>query len=101
MRGDLSAEHSHPDLARRAFVGGSLLALAGIGRAFAKDPATINSRMQGDFAPVHDPCIIRHRDSYYLYCTTSRGDAGGFVACRRSRDLVNWEKAGFVFAQIP
>ena len=31
----------------------------------------------------------------------SRGDTGGFVACRRSRDLVNWERAGFVFTQVP
>jgi arabinan endo-1,5-alpha-L-arabinosidase len=86
--------------ARRAFVGGSLLALAGLGRA-AHRAGSINSRMQGDFAPVHDPCIIKQGDTYYVFCTTSRGDAGGFVACRRSRDLQTWEKAGFVFAQIP
>jgi arabinan endo-1,5-alpha-L-arabinosidase len=87
-------------MARRVFVGGSLLALA-MSRAVAQDTGSINSRMQGDFVPVHDPCIIKQGDTYYLFCTTSRGDAGGFVACRRSRDLVNWEKAGFVFAEIP
>jgi len=87
-------------LARRAFVGGSLLTLAALSRA-AQNAGSINSRMQGDFAPVHDPCIIKQGDAYYLFCTTSRGDAGGFVACRRSRDLVNWEKAGFAFVQIP
>ena len=66
-----------------------------------QDAGSINARMQGDFAPVHDPCIIKQGDTYYVFCTTSRGDAGGFVACRRSRDLVSWEKAGFVFAQVP
>ena len=87
-------------LARRSFVGGSLLALAGVGRA-AESAGSLNARMQGDFAPVHDPCIIREGDTYHVFCTTSRGDAGGFVACRRSRDLASWEQAGFVFAQIP
>jgi len=96
----MSAEHPERLLARRSFVGGSLLALA-MSRAFAQGAGSINSRMQGDFAPVHDPCIIKQADTYYLFCTTSRGDAGGFVACRRSRDLVNWEKSGFVFAQVP
>ncbi len=88
-------------LARRAFLGGSMAALAGIRSALAQTTGSINERMQGDFAPVHDPCIIKHGDTYYVFCTTSRGDAGGFVACRRSRDLVSWEKAGFVFAQVP
>jgi len=96
----MSAEHPETLLARRKFVGGSLLLLAGLGRATAAT-GSINSRMQGDFAPVHDPCIIRQGDTYYLFCTTSRGDSGGFVACRRSRDLVSWEKSGFVFAQVP
>jgi arabinan endo-1,5-alpha-L-arabinosidase len=96
----MSADHSQRLLARRSFVGGSLLAVAGLSRAVAVTDS-INSRMQGDFSPVHDPCIIKQGDTYYVYCTTSRGDAGGFVACRRSRDLVSWEKAGFVFAEVP
>ena len=88
-------------LARRAFIGGSVAALAGVRGALAQVADSINESMQGDFAPVHDPCIIKQGDTYYVFCTTSRGDAGGFVACRRSRDLVSWEKAGFVFAQLP
>ncbi|HEU5134832.1 MAG TPA: arabinan endo-1,5-alpha-L-arabinosidase [Steroidobacteraceae bacterium] len=88
-------------LGRRAFIGGSVTVLAGARGALAQDAGSINERMQGDFVPVHDPCIIKQGDTSYLFCTTSRGDAGGFVACRRSRDLVNWEKAGFVFAQLP
>jgi arabinan endo-1,5-alpha-L-arabinosidase len=87
-------------LARRAFIGGALLAFA-IGRAGAQGSSAINARMSGDYSPVHDPCIIKQGDTYYLFCTTSRGDSGGFVACRTSRDLANWEKSGFVFSQVP
>ena len=57
--------------------------------------------MQGDFAPVHDPCIIKQGDTYYVFSTSVKTDTAGFIACRRSRDLVNWERAGFVFTQIP
>ena len=46
------------------------LALAGLGRAFAQGTASINARMQGDFAPVHDPCIIKQGETYYVFCTT-------------------------------
>lgn len=77
-----------------------MLALV-IGRAGAQGSGSINARMQGDFVPVHDPCIIKQGDAYYVFCTTSRGDGGGFIACRRSRDLVRWEKTGFAFAQVP
>jgi arabinan endo-1,5-alpha-L-arabinosidase len=90
--------------ARRAFLG-SLLALSlgrsAPGRAAAQATGSINARMQGDFAPVHDPCIIQQGDTYYLFSTSVKTDVGGFVACRRSRDLVTWERVGFVFTQIP
>jgi arabinan endo-1,5-alpha-L-arabinosidase len=87
-------------LARRAFIGGSVLALTSL-RCLSQTSGSINQRMQGDFAPVHDPCIIRQGDSYYLFSTSVKTDVGGFVSCRRSRDLVSWERVGFVFAQIP
>ena len=57
--------------------------------------------MQGDFAPVHDPCIIRQGDTYYVFSTSVKTDTAGFIACRRSSDLVTWERDGFVFEQIP
>jgi len=88
-------------LARRAFIGGSVAAFAGVRYALAQTAGSINERMQGDFAPVHDPCIIRQDDTYYLFSTSVKGDTGGFIACRRSRDLVTWERAGFVFVQVP
>jgi arabinan endo-1,5-alpha-L-arabinosidase len=83
---------------RRQFIGGSLSALAGVTCA---QTASINERMQGEFAPVHDPSILRQDDWYYVFSTNIARETGGFVPCRRSRDLSNWEKCGFVFATIP
>src|SRR5437868_1660682 len=40
---------------------------------------------------VHDPCIIRQGDYYYIYST------GPGVLMRRSRDLIQWEFLGQVF----
>lgn len=88
-------------LARRTFVAGSLLAVAGIRSAFANTAPSINERMQGDVEPVHDPCIIKQGETYYLFSTNTKADTTGFIACRRSNDLVNWERAGYVFSQIP
>jgi arabinan endo-1,5-alpha-L-arabinosidase len=83
---------------RRRFIGGSLSALAGA--ALAQAPS-INERMQGEFAPVHDPSIIREGDWFYLVSTNIARETGGFIPCRRSRDLVSWEKCGFIFDSIP
>jgi arabinan endo-1,5-alpha-L-arabinosidase len=83
---------------RRQFIGGSLCVLAG--GAFAQAPS-LNQRMAGEFAPVHDPSIIRQDDWYYVFSTNVAKETGGFIPCRRSRDLVTWEKCGFVFAAIP
>jgi arabinan endo-1,5-alpha-L-arabinosidase len=88
-------------LARRAFVGGLGLAVVGVRGALAQAAASINERMQGDFAPVHDPCIIKQDEVYYVFSTSVKTDTAGFIACRRSGDLLTWERAGFVFAQIP
>lgn len=42
---------------------------------------------------VHDPCVIKQDDTYYLF-STGRG-----IPIRRSKDLVHWELAGRVFAE--
>jgi arabinan endo-1,5-alpha-L-arabinosidase len=86
-------------LARRAFLGGALITL-GLRGTFA-NATSLNERMQGEIAPVHDPCIIKQGDTYYVFSTNTKTDTEGFIACRRSRDLVSWERAGYVFAQIP
>jgi arabinan endo-1,5-alpha-L-arabinosidase len=85
---------------RRAFIGGSVLTLATFSLSRAATPS-LNERMQGDFAPVHDPCIIKQGEWYYIFSTSVKTDTGGHIACRRSRDLATWERCGFVFAEIP
>src|SRR6186713_1408565 len=87
-------------IARRTFIGGVMCTL-GLRGALADPAPSFNERMQGEFEPVHDPCIIRQDDTYYVFSTNTRSDTAGFIACRRSRDLVSWERAGYVFTQIP
>src|SRR5688572_26525768 len=84
---------------RRHFIGGTLCVLAG--GAFAQEQRSINERMRGEFAPVHDPSIIKQDGWFYVFSTNISKETGGFIPCRRSRDLVSWEKCGFVFATVP
>ncbi|MDX1931654.1 MAG: arabinan endo-1,5-alpha-L-arabinosidase [Capsulimonadales bacterium] len=42
---------------------------------------------------VHDPCIIREKNLYYVYST------GHGIPIRRSRDLKTWENLGRVFVE--
>ena len=45
---------------------------------------------------VHDPCVIKQGDTYYIFST------GPGVPIRRSKDLIHWEMAGRVFsADVP
>jgi arabinan endo-1,5-alpha-L-arabinosidase len=64
-------------------------------------PQPLNSRLSGDIAPVHDPCIIRQADAYYVFCTTQRQDAPGQISCRISNDLASWKRIGTVFDKLP
>lgn len=50
---------------------------------------------ENDLAPLHDPCIIRAADTYYVFCT------GRGVAIRTSRDLIHWKRDGDVFETMP
>ncbi|MFN3536479.1 MAG: arabinan endo-1,5-alpha-L-arabinosidase [Brevundimonas sp.] len=89
---------------RRAILGGGLAGLSACAAGPALAPApSINTRMSGDFSPVHDPCIIRQDDTFYLFSTTgsAREAAEGLVPIRTSRDLVHWERAGHVLAELP
>ena len=86
--------------ARRAFLGGALATL-GLRASLANAASSLNERMQGEIEPVHDPCIIKQGDTYYVFSTNTKSDTEGFIPCRRSRDLVSWELASYVFAQIP
>ncbi len=47
----------------------------------------------GDISPVHDPAIIKEKDTWYVFST------GGSI--RRSSDLHHWERLGKVFEKLP
>lgn len=49
----------------------------------------------GDIIHVHDPCMIKADDYYYIFSTGNR------IAIRRSTDMVKWKYIGEVFNEIP
>ncbi|NIA28597.1 MAG: family 43 glycosylhydrolase [Actinobacteria bacterium] len=49
----------------------------------------------GDVTQVHDPCIIKSNNYYYIFST------GKKIPIRRSKDLIEWEYIGSVFDAIP
>jgi arabinan endo-1,5-alpha-L-arabinosidase len=63
-----------------------LIALLAIGSARAQT---------GDVRNVHDPVAIKEGDTYYLFGT------GNGIDIRRSKDLIEWERVGRVFEEIP
>jgi arabinan endo-1,5-alpha-L-arabinosidase len=45
--------------------------------------------------PVHDPVMIKEKDTYYLFCT------GRGIAVWSSKNMKEWRKESPVFAQLP
>ena len=87
---------------RRMALQGTVLGLAGLSMpAWAAAPRSLNDRMTGAITPVHDPCIIKDGDTYYVYCTTMNEDKKAQVPIRTSKDLLHWELIGNVFPAIP
>jgi arabinan endo-1,5-alpha-L-arabinosidase len=82
---------------------GSALGLSAGSWARADDqrPIPLNDRLAGDLTPVHDPCIVKHGDTYHVFSTGQAHDPTGLLPWRTSRDLVNWTLNGRVFDEIP
>jgi arabinan endo-1,5-alpha-L-arabinosidase len=59
----------------------------------AASPAPELLKLEGDLSPVHDPVIIKEKDTWYVFST------GGNI--RRSKDLHHWTLAGKVFDKVP
>ena len=53
------------------------------------------SAQTGDVKYVHDPCIIKSGEYYYIFSTGNR------IEIRRSKDLQNWVRLNQVFESIP
>jgi arabinan endo-1,5-alpha-L-arabinosidase len=88
---------------RRWVLQGTVAGLAALAARFsgAQTLAPLNPRLTGDLYPVHDPCIIKAGDHFYLFCTTPRADTPAQIPCYRSADLLHWERAGHVFSEMP
>ena len=56
--------------------------------------------LSGDYPFTHDPSVAREGETYYVFATTSRAGQGQ-LPIRRSRDLVVWNRCGYVFDSIP
>ncbi len=98
-----------PDrLSRRHFLGSSLLTGLALGLpqlaqtpppapAPAETSMPMSLDLQGMIRPVHDPCIIKDQDTYYVFCT------GNGIPVRQSPDLINWKNSfpATVFNHIP
>ena len=46
------------------------------------------AQLSGDIVHVHDPCVVKHGEHYYLYST------GEGVPIRRSVDMKQWRVIG-------
>ncbi|TGX54398.1 arabinan endo-1,5-alpha-L-arabinosidase [Sphingomonas gei] len=67
----------------------------------APAPASLDARLAGDIAPVHDPAIIREGDTFYLFTTSQQRAGKGLIHIRISNDLADWTRAAPVFAEMP
>jgi arabinan endo-1,5-alpha-L-arabinosidase len=57
-------------------------------------------KLEGDVAPVHDPAVIKERDTYYVFSTGGR-PGQGIVPIRTSMDLRTWKMSGYVRESLP
>jgi arabinan endo-1,5-alpha-L-arabinosidase len=56
--------------------------------------------LDGDISPVHDPVVIKEKNTYYLFCTGGR-NGQGVIPIRTSTDMRTWKASGFVFESLP
>jgi arabinan endo-1,5-alpha-L-arabinosidase len=78
------------------------IALCLLGSKVAAQSPAVGPQLpvEGDIAGVHDPVLIRERDTYFLFSTN--GDAPpATIRIRSSPDLIHWTKRGHVFDQLP
>jgi arabinan endo-1,5-alpha-L-arabinosidase len=90
-------------VSRRDLLLGSAAALAALAMrpARAQTLEPLNPKLTGDLYPIHDPCVIKASDSFYVFCTTPRADTPAQIPWYRSKDLLHWERGGHVFTALP
>ena len=68
--------------------------------AAAADPAVL--KLEGDTQGVHDPSIIKEKDTYYVFSTGGGGRASpGIIPIHTSHDLIHWTNAGMALPDLP
>ena len=78
-----------------------MLAVGASCRSTASPPAPAAPQMlslTGDLA-VHDPVIMREKDTFYVFSTGNR--RAGILPIRCSKDLYHWTQCGSVFDRMP
>jgi arabinan endo-1,5-alpha-L-arabinosidase len=70
-----------------------------IGVAIGAEPRVLT--LTGDVEGVHDPVIMKHKDTYYVFCTGGGRGNPGIVPIRTSKDLLTWSNAGMVLPDLP
>jgi arabinan endo-1,5-alpha-L-arabinosidase len=50
---------------------------------------------------VHDPVMIKHGDTYYLFATGGGRRLPGVTPIHTSKDMHAWTRGGFAFEQLP
>ena len=66
---------------------------------FAAVPEVL--KLEGDVEGVHDPVIIKQKDTYYVFCTGGGRGGGGIIPIRTSKDLIHWTNAGTALPGVP
>ncbi|SFE71522.1 arabinan endo-1,5-alpha-L-arabinosidase [Paenibacillus algorifonticola] len=67
------------------------------------DTSTIDNEQGWNISNVHDPSIIKEGDTYYIFSTDVKvgGKAKPGLMVRKSKDLMNWEWAGYALDGVP
>jgi arabinan endo-1,5-alpha-L-arabinosidase len=87
---------------RFAFCGCLLVGLSFSGIQAQQSSASPQAlETHGDTQYVHDPTIIREGATWYLFSTSTGPERNGEIPVRCSQDLHQWQKCGYVLAQIP
>jgi arabinan endo-1,5-alpha-L-arabinosidase len=68
-------------------------------RSTTATPTPLVLELKGDLR-VHDPVIIREKDTYYVF-STGGWPGPGIIPIRCSNDLYNWTLCGRVFDRLP
>ena len=98
----MSSAARHSTLSRRqALLAGAGLLTLPFSAARAQTLPPLNPKLSGDLYPVHDPCIIKAGDTFYVFCTTPRMDLPAQIPWYNSTDLMHWERGGQVLPEVP